>query len=326
MNPNPLPNFIHFGTPKSGSGTISRLLVRHPQVFCPRPKELNFFNVDRDFNRGLGWYSSTYFSGHAGQPIICDKSIGYSVADPKLVLDRIVNSLGRDIRILITARNPASRAYSHYCMARYKAQVEDLSFMHALRSALDLSDYNGREALSVIGNGDYYNSRREMAIFRYANYLVPGHYSQIIRMCHEAVGVGNCLVIFSEDMATDLVGAVRELTDFLAIDAIGVDPGLRANEATSLRFPIVRRTYNRLFALSPVRRLVNRMSPETRRFMRKRFLSWNYTRNVGAPPPDPDAVGLLQDYYADDIRDLQALTGRDLSHWLEHRTPEETKR
>jgi len=315
MNTFSLPNFVHFGTPKSGSATISHFLASHPQVYTPRPKELNFFNRVGDYEKGPDWFASTYFSGHSREPIICDKSIGYSVGDPEGVLERIVKTLGRDIRILLTVRHPAERAFSHYCMARFKGQIEDLSFTEAIRTAIDVEDVCNKRKSAVIEDQSFYGDSRNMALYRNATYLMPGRYAWLLKMCQDAFGTANVLVLFTEDMQGCLPGVISNLTEFLEIDTVQVDPDLRLNSATSLRLPWVRRMYNKAYAFGFVRNAIRELSPGVRRFLRKRFLSWNYKKNESVPQADPNGISLLQDYYSKDILNLEELTGRDLSNW-----------
>lgn len=311
-----LPNFIHFGTPKSGSATLSLILRSHPDVYTPRPKELNFFNDSWLYDRGINWYETTYFADCSGQPVRCDNSIGYATGDPEQTLSRITATLGRNIRILLTLRNPVERAYSQYRMARYKGQFERLEFADAVRSALEIDGKYTPDELRCLEERSYHGDERKMAIFRHATYVTPGYGARLLRMCQHAVGADRVLVLFTEDMATDLQASVRILTDFLGVKPIEVDGGLRENQAMTLRFPLLRQIYNRIYALGWVRRVVRGLSDEHRRMLRKRLLSWNYRPNDEVAAVDPEASAMLRSCYEIDIHDLQTRTRRDLSHWL----------
>lgn len=310
-----LPNFVHIGTPKSGSGTMSRILHRHPQIFTPRPKELNFFN-SADFGRGLQWYEKTYFSDYADEPLSCDKSIGYATGDYARTVQRIADSLGRDVRVLITVRHPVERAYSQYCMARFKGQFETMSFTDAVADALAVSDEDMRIAVPRLEAGDYYSDATVMSAYRRAFYIVPGLYASLYRLCRDTFGEGQVLLVFTEDMAADLAGEVGRLTDFLGIDPIEVSSGLRANEATSLRYPWLRRIYNRIYGLSPVRALYDSLGLGLRRMLRRNLMSWNYQKNESVPHAPREGQTRLQTFYLEDMRELAQLTGRNLDNWI----------
>lgn len=310
-----LPNFIHIGTPKSGSGTMSRILRRHPQIYTPRPKELNFFN-SANFRRGLPWYEQTYFLDYGGEPLSCDKSIGYATGDFERTVQRIADSLGRDVRILVTVRHPVERAYSQYCMARFKGQFETLSFTDAVVDALAVSNEDMRAAIPRLEAGDYHSDAAVMSAYRRAYYIVPGLYASLYRLCRETFGEDRVLLVFTEDMAADLTGEVRRLTDFLGVDPIEVSADLRANEATSLRYPWLRRVYNRFYALPPVRALYDNLGLGLRRTLRRNLMSWNYQKNEAVPAAPLAAQMRLQSFYLEEIRELERLAGRDLGHWV----------
>lgn len=311
-----LPNFVHIGTPKSGSGTISRTLRRHPQVYTPRPKELNFFNNSTDYAKGAGWYEAAYFADHQGQPIACDNSIGYSAGDYRETISRIAETLGRETKVLITVRHPVERAYSQYCMARFKGQFEKMEFADAVRDALAVEGRYTAKDLLRLEQRDYYSNPRDMSVFRHAYYITPGRYADLLGHCIEVFGGDNVLLLFTEDMAADLGGVVRRLTDFLGVDPIEVSPDFRANEATALRYPWLRRFYNLLYAFPPLRRWYNGMELNGRRAFRKKLMSWNYRRNDAVPRADPAGQALLQQRYLPEMIALQDLSGRDLSHWI----------
>jgi hypothetical protein len=311
-----LPNFVYIGTPKSGSATISQILRKHPQVFTPRPKELNFFNQSREYDKGLSWYEENYFSAYSGEPIACDNSIGYASGNVGQNLSRIAADLGSDLRILITVRHPVDRAYSQYCMARYKGQFETMGFAAAVRDALAAEGTYGDEDLRCIEGRSYYSSPRDMSIFRHCMYVTPGLYADLVGRCWGIFSPAKVLVLFTEDMASDLPGTLERLTDFLGVDPISVGTNVRANEATALRYPWLRRFYNSVYSNGWVRRTVDGLSSSHRKALRRRLMSWNYRPNDRVPAAEPEGQRLLQSRYLQEILQLQEMTGRDLSHWL----------
>lgn len=311
-----LPNFVHIGTPKSGSGTISRVLRRHPQVYTPRPKELNFFNTSSDYKKGSDWYRESYYANYSGQKIACDNSIGYSAGDIEETLARIARTLGTDIKVLITVRHPVDRAYSNYCMARFKGQFEKLAFADAVRDALAIEGQYDAQDLNGVERGNYYSDGKSMSVFRHGYYIIPSLYAELVERCVSIFGADNVLLLFTEDMAGDLAGQIGKLTDFLGIEPIEVAQDFRANEATALRYPSLRRLYNIVFSFVPLRNWYIGLGQDGRRLIRKTLMSWNYRRNDAVPPADPVGQSLLQRRFRSDMEALQALSGRDLSHWL----------
>lgn len=312
-----LPNFVYFGVPKSGSATLTELLKKHPQAYCPRPKELNFFNRDDEFEKGLDYYRERYFLGWQGESVVCDNSIGYASGNFRKTATRVRSALKGDVRVLLTLRQPAERAYSQYCMARYKGGFEKMSFLDAVESALAAENTYDDEDLRRVQSGSNYSSARDMAIFRHALYLVPGRYADIAGVLLEQFGSESLLTIFSDDIAEDLPREFQRLMDFLEIDAMDVSGEERSNEATTLKYPWLKRGYNMLYSLPFVRSVVGSLSPERRKFLRRRLMSWNYTKNTSVPKPPHEAMLLLQSYYKSQIVDLGKIFDRDMSKWLE---------
>jgi len=60
-------NFIVAGMPRSGTTFLYHNLQRHPQIYVPFRREVNYFNVN--FDQGVAWYESLY--ADAGEDQIC---------------------------------------------------------------------------------------------------------------------------------------------------------------------------------------------------------------------------------------------------------------
>ena len=52
-----LPNLIVIGAQKCGTSGLHYYLSLHPEVSMSDPKELNFFIAERNYPRGIEWYS-----------------------------------------------------------------------------------------------------------------------------------------------------------------------------------------------------------------------------------------------------------------------------
>jgi hypothetical protein len=105
-----LPNFLHIGPSKSGSTWLHEVLIGHPEVFLSQAKDLYFFN--RYYDRGPGWYRAQFRGAQPEHKIIGEVCPDYlaSAAAP----ERIHDCLGGDIRLMVTLRDPISRAFSAY--------------------------------------------------------------------------------------------------------------------------------------------------------------------------------------------------------------------
>lgn len=316
MLPKPLPNFIHAGVPKSASATINSMFRKHPDVFLPRQKEPGFFNTDECFSLGVDWYSTTYFSSVVDQRIVGDMSIGYSTGFGFDAPIRIAETLGTDLKILLTFRDPIARAYSQYGMASNKGQFERLGFAEAIDRAIAVGPSITSADRLRARTGTYYSSGKDMDVFRWCMYVEPGHYADILETWTSIFGVDNVLVILTEDIAVDLQKEASRLFSFLDIESIYVEPELRHNTATDLRYPWLRRVLNQFYAIGSLRSALNspHMSP-LRKILRKRFLSGNYVQNNSVAAPSLEAVKSLRSHYEPQISRLEGTLGRDLSIW-----------
>lgn len=107
-----LPNCLMIGTAKSGTTTLKNLLNQHPDIgFAGEP---NFFAKESAFCLGLERYESK-FEAHREKRIIGEKSWRYSckAVYPK-AKDRIISTLGKDIKLIYVVRHPFERLQSLY--------------------------------------------------------------------------------------------------------------------------------------------------------------------------------------------------------------------
>jgi Sulfotransferase domain len=105
-----LPNFLHLGPSKSGSTWLHEVLIGHPDVYLSQAKDLYFFN--RYYDRGPGWYRAQFRGAQREQKVIGEVCPDY-LACPEAP-ERIHTCLGAGIRLMVTLREPISRAFSSY--------------------------------------------------------------------------------------------------------------------------------------------------------------------------------------------------------------------
>jgi Sulfotransferase domain len=130
-----LVNFLHLGPSKSGSTWLHEVLILHPEVFLPGAKDLYFFS--RYYDRGLGWYSNNFRDARNEHKIIgevCPDYLWCAEAP-----ERISACLGRDVRLMVTLREPTARAWSAFLYLSKHGQAVG-SFRETAKSSLDLLD------------------------------------------------------------------------------------------------------------------------------------------------------------------------------------------
>lgn len=141
-----LPNFIYIGPAKAGSTWLHETLLGHPDIYLPAVKDLHFFN--RYYGRGIDWYADHFAGARAEQGIVGEVCQSY-LATPEAA-ERMSQCLGKDLRLMVTLRNPVQRAFSHYLyMLRqgerpqsfHDALVTRTSLIKQSRYARDLRRY-----------------------------------------------------------------------------------------------------------------------------------------------------------------------------------------
>ncbi len=111
-----LPNFLHIGPGKSGSTWLHEVLIRHPEVFLTRAKDLYYFS--RYYERGTAWYASHFRDATESQSVVGEVCPDYLVSP--LAPERIASTLGPQVLLMVTLRDPVERAFSsHLYLAKH---------------------------------------------------------------------------------------------------------------------------------------------------------------------------------------------------------------
>jgi hypothetical protein len=190
-----LPDFICAGAQKVGTTWLYAQLSRHPQVFMPR-KEFDFFFRDLP----LSCYEAQFSGAAAGQR--CgDISPNYAAFAG---LAERIHETCPDAVIIHLLRNPVTRAFSQWKMARHMGNIpRDTPFIEAFRTNLQ------------------YIRRR-------------GEYAVIIEEYARFWPLGERLAVFwFDDIKTRPAALLREIMVFCRLDPEWESDGLRAIVAPS---------------------------------------------------------------------------------------------
>jgi hypothetical protein len=273
-----LPNFIGIGAARSGTTSLHRYLLQHPDVFLPTPKETNFFSP-QGHGRGVATATTLreyerLFDGVSDQTAVGEISPQY-MPDPASA-ERILETLG-PVRVIAILRDPVARAYSHH-LHRAKAGSE--------RRPFDVAAVEGEP------------------------YVEWSRYGKHLQRYYARFPRDSLHVLLYEDFARDPAACLRELAAFLGIDAsFGFDTTTRFNPAGLPRFPHLNRH---------LWRFVKPVSKRLPKRMRGTGLAARALFTTSAPPPalSADQGARLRALLRDDIQTTAQLIGRDLSHWL----------
>jgi hypothetical protein len=185
-----LPNLIVIGGLKCGTTSLHHYLNLHPQIGMSRPKELNFFVVELNWELGADWYRSHF---PAGAPVRGETSPHYTNR-PRFegVAARMRDTLGADARIVYMVRHPIDRLLSHY--------------------------------LHNVGGG-YETRELAAAADPQSAYVQRGRYAFQLEPYLEVFAADRVLVVSREELGRDRDATVRRVFEFA-----GVDPGFTSPE------------------------------------------------------------------------------------------------
>jgi hypothetical protein len=146
-----LPNFLHLGPSKSGSTWLHEVLIGHPEVYLSQAKDLYFFN--RYYDRGPGWYRAQFRGAQREQKIIGEVCPDY-LACPEAP-ERIHACLGAGIRLMVTLREPITRAFSSYLYLQKHGEAA-ATFRDTAKTSPELLE-EGRYATHLRGYLRYFS-------------------------------------------------------------------------------------------------------------------------------------------------------------------------
>lgn len=220
--PNP---FFLVGCQKCATTWIHHALREHPDVQLAAEDELHFFDIH--WERGRAYYERQY-AGLPDRPCRGDTTSSY--ARDRRVPARIA-SWFPDARILIAAREPVSRAFSHYWHEKKKGKYT----------------FTFEE---VFSNYDLYDS-----------WIATGFYVEHVKSFRRHFPADRVRVVLMEDLAADPGRFFADLCVYLGIDPsfrpsclherINVAPpgvGGQPGEYSAGLAPQLRRHFQRVFA------------------------------------------------------------------------------
>ncbi len=136
-----LPNLIVIGAQKCGTSGLHYYLSLHPEVSMSNPKELNFFIAERNFPRGLEWYSR-----HFDPSAKCrgESSPNYTAYPQHLGVPERIAEVVPDARLVFLVRDPIERIAAHwvhnYAKRREKGDLR-ATLLHPNTSYVSRSKY-----------------------------------------------------------------------------------------------------------------------------------------------------------------------------------------
>jgi hypothetical protein len=293
-----LPNFLIIGAAKSGTTTLYDLLKQHPQVYLSFVKETMFFSCDENFQRGPEWYARTYYKEASGFRARGDVTPHYLYWSEK-VAPRVRETYGQvPIKFIAIFRDPVGRAYSWY-WNMVKEGRENLP----LKTALELEGQRLQEQKMKL---------MQAGAMTYG-YIRGSSYASALEPFLEYFPRSNFLFLLQEDIDRNFSNFVREMLEFLGLDANILLEHVSSNPATMPRSRSLQRW---LQNQSPCRELLKRLIPLRLRQRFKASLLQVNARPFDYPKIDLSIETELRNHLAPEVRRLEKMINRDLSAWL----------
>lgn len=210
-----IPNLFIPGAPKAGTTFLYSILQKHPAIYFPAIKELNYFSYEdliqgsyyNDYKIGDQIKYLKQFREGQNHDYRADGSVSYFAYHD--VAERI-KKFNPDAKLIFTLRNPIKRAFSHYQMDR-RMGVSNGTFKECIRA-----DKSNLYYTQYIQNSLYFEN-----ISNYLNCFDKKniHIVFLERMEDEVEGIFNFLNVDKIDLLKDNGEAVnvnKEPANFMA--------------------------------------------------------------------------------------------------------------
>jgi hypothetical protein len=264
----PIPDFLVIGAQKSGTTTLFALLRKHPKIYLPPQKEVQFFSNDTLYGKGLDWYWGANFCGKPDDCVAGEISPQYMGAN---VVPARIRAAMPNARLIAILRHPLARAFSHFQMSVRRGQ-DDRDFRDALESSISAK----RVGQQLAESRSYY---------QYSAYSdVLAEYLKLFRR-------EQMLVLFQEDLERNPGEVLKAIHDFLGVEHVLPDNlRIRLHEAGTVKYQWVNRLIKQP---GPIRSLLKRLLPQR---VRSAVKFWVEQMNISKAAPKAVPPDVERDY------------------------------
>lgn len=284
------PSIFIVGAAKAGTTSLAAAMAHNDAFFLPSLKEPHFFsNVKRGrFGRPQppvirDWMEYLQLYKAARKDQLCmDASASYLWA-PQAAAN-IAKQFGRDLRIIISLRDPVDRAYSNY-LNDVREGIESRSF---------------EEAIS-----DEISSGRLLGWPLQSNFVEASLYCEGVERFMSEFGRSKVLVLFYENIVKGKAAALSEISAFCEAGPFAwrddMFPHLNA-------YGSPRGAVAKSMLASGYLRMAGRFVLPAKV---RNWLHWNLIRaDGGKPSMSPATEKMLTEYFAEDVARLTSLLGQ----------------
>ena len=294
-----LPDFLVIGTAKAGTTSLYRYLKSHPGIYLSPVKEPKYFVFPETRPVFVGphrtpvvWKIADYhrlFKARTNESVAGEMSPQYLYHECS---PGAIRKLIPKARLIAILRDPADRAYSHFCQNRREG-IEPLSDFAAALAAED----------TRIGEGWW-------STFHYRH---RGYYARQLKRYLELFPREQLLILVYDDLVADCHGFLKRICAFLGVDENHSFDTTKWDNVTR-GIPRGRLFRRVLRSAGPAKNLIREILPAKM----KASLSRGLFSLIFSPQPGfrPCVRAQLVSEFKPDILELQEIIGRDLSPWL----------
>lgn len=294
-------DFCLVGAPKCGTTSLYNYLKPHPEVFLPKVKEPHYYCTDFPGYRRMTTdreYESIFARSRPGQKL-GEASVFYLYSK-----DAIRNMIQEHpaCKVVAILRRPVEMLQSYHQQLTNGFRETELDF----EKAWQLRHERG------LGKNIPVNCLEASHL----QYGEVARFGDQIERIHQFVPERQVLVLFHEDLKTDTRGTYVKLLDFLELSHDGRQHFPRFNESKAHRSRLISRLLMRPpYPLNHAKQWIKKQFNCHRSLLRPLYYGVLYRKEEKQPLSDAFVQSVMQ-AHEDDIRKLQSITGRDLSHWL----------
>jgi hypothetical protein len=303
-----IPDFLIIGAGKSGTTSLDKYLNQHPEIFIPKVKEPNFYGYENtkleDFKGDIGEIlhfkgSVTTFDGYTA--LFKDAKPGQVKGETSNTYmyhpeaPERIKFYNPDIKLIAILRQPAGRLYSRY--------------LHLARE-------------SRTPTKDFADCKDKASIWWKRNDLIKeGFYYKNLLPFYKLFPKENIRVFLYEELNDRPEAVLRDIYDFLSVNPdFKGDLSVKYNQSGIIKNRFLDSIYGQKGILTKLTKVVlpkggvQKLKSST---AVQRVINTLRGKNLVKPKMDPDVrKWLTNDVYGDDIKNLQTLIEKDLTHWL----------
>jgi len=299
-----LPNFFIIGAAKSGTSSLYMYLKQHPEIYMSPVKEPHYFSFDDEtkLTKGPGDpinKAITDFNQYQAlfDKVSCEKAIGEASTSylyrPEAPIR--IHALLPEAKLIAVLRNPIERAFSAY--------------MHVVRDRRETSE-NFLDALSRE------EERKAAGWEPIWHFSSVGLYAEQLSRYFALFPKDQLQIYLYEELQENQTALVRKVFQFLEVDDSFIpESSMRYNVTGEQKSKIYHSITDWLFTQpNPIRWFSRKVLPD---IWRGNVASWMRQRNLKKHQIPQTERNILVEYFRKEIKELQSLINKDLSHWME---------